>query len=122
MTDPREPEPPDLAALAKRFLDLWQEEMTQLAADPELAHSISRFLKALPPGLPFWPGFGERAEGGAGGADRAAAAAASSHERGQHLDEFASRLDAVEKRLARLEAGTRTGGGGARKKPKKRPA
>src|SRR5690242_10668845 len=35
-------EPPDLASLAKRYLDLWQEQLTAMAADPDLAESLAR--------------------------------------------------------------------------------
>jgi hypothetical protein len=122
MNDPRDREQPDLAALAKRFIDLWQEQMTALAGDPELAHSINRFLKAMPAGMPIWPGFGERGDADAADAARAATAAAAFDERGRRLDELASRLGLVEERLARLEAKPRAGGGAARRQPKKRPA
>jgi non-ribosomal peptide synthetase component F len=106
---------PDPAALAKRFMDLWQEQMTALAGDPALADSVARFMAALPPGLALWPGFHDRA-------NRAPAAAAASDERGERVDQLASRLDAIEQRLARLESGAGPGGGGVRGKPKKRPA
>ena len=97
------PGPPDLAALAKRFIDLWQEQMTALAGDPALAESIGRFMRALPPGMPFWPGPHDPAPGRA--ANRPPASAAPPDERRRGLDQLASRLDAIEKRLARLETG-----------------
>ncbi len=92
-----------------------------LAADPELAESIGRFLAALPPGLPFWPGL---ASGGGKtrAAGRSTAAAAASDGGGRGVDELASRLRHVEERLARLEAGTRAGRGRTASKPKKRRA
>jgi hypothetical protein len=111
-----ERDPPDPAALAKRFMDLWQEQMTALAGDPALADSIARFLAALPPGLPFWPGFHDR------DAHRTPAAAAASDGGGGGMDQLASRLDAIEKRLARLEKRAGARRGGARSKPKKRRA
>ena len=41
---------PDLEALAKRFLDLWQDQVAASVADPALAEWLSRFLAA--PGGP----------------------------------------------------------------------
>jgi hypothetical protein len=120
MKPARDPDRPDLAALAKRFMDLWQEQMTALAGDSELADNVARFLKALPPGMPFWPGFRDPGQGAA--ADRPAAAAPPSGERRRDLEQLASRLRAVEERLARLEAGTRGGSRRPASKPKKRRA
>ena len=102
MSDQREPDPPDLIALAKRFVDLWQEQMTALAGDPELADSIGRFLA----GLPVWTGAHDRP---GWRPDRTAAAAAASDERGGRLEQFAIRLALVEERLARLEFPLRPG-------------
>ena len=116
MSDERADAPPDLAALAKRFLDLWQEQVTALAGDPELARGMSRFLAAMPPGFPLWPGAAvERAA-------RAASAAAASDGGGGAMVELARRLDAIERRLDRLEGGAAAKRGGPRRKPKKRSA
>src|SRR5882672_7978528 len=40
-------EPPDLAALAKRYVELWQDYLTAAAADPDLADSLARLLVGL---------------------------------------------------------------------------
>ena len=121
MKPERDPDQPDLAALAKRFMDLWQEQTSALAADPELAESIGRFLAALPPGMPFWPGLGSGA-GKTSAPGRTPSAAAPSDGGGRGLDELASRLRHVEERLARLEAGTGRKRPGTANKPKKRRA
>ncbi|HEY5207934.1 MAG TPA: hypothetical protein VIJ42_00660, partial [Stellaceae bacterium] len=102
MKPAREPDGPDLAGLAKRFIDLWQEQMTALAGDPALADGISRFMAALPPGVPWWPGFPGSHDPGKNGTP---AAAAAPDQRGDGVEQLASRLATVEKRLARLEAG-----------------
>jgi hypothetical protein len=115
MKDESAPEKPDLAALAKRFLDLWQEQLTALAGDPELAEGMSRFMAALPPGFPFWFGPDERGRRKTG----AASAGAASDERGRRVVELAARLDAVEARLARLESGLAGKRPPARGKPKR---
>src|SRR5216683_163073 len=41
------PEPPDLQALAKRYVELWQDYLTAAAADPDLADSLARLLTAV---------------------------------------------------------------------------
>ena len=46
-------ESPDLAALARRYVDLWQDQLTAMAADPALAESTARLLAALVPA--GWP-------------------------------------------------------------------
>src|SRR5882672_1563434 len=38
-------EPPDLETLARRYLDLWQDQVTALAADPEFTETIGRMLQ-----------------------------------------------------------------------------
>ena len=120
MKSARDEEPDaDLAALAKRFLDLWQDQLTALAADPQLAAGMTRFLGALPAAFPFG-----MADATAGAKSRAArrpeAAAAPSHERGDRLDEFALRLAGLEQRLARLESGAAAAGKRASGRARKR--
>jgi len=44
-------EAPDLASLAKRYLDLWQDHLIAMAADPDFAENLARLFAALkPPG------------------------------------------------------------------------
>jgi len=45
------PQPPDLEALARRYLDLWQDQATALAGDAELARQIGRWLSTMQAGL-----------------------------------------------------------------------
>src|SRR5260370_33387962 len=47
--------PPDLASLAKRHVDLWQDQLIALAADPDLAAAFARVVGELTP-LPVPPG------------------------------------------------------------------
>jgi hypothetical protein len=39
------PEPPDLETLARRYLDLWQDQVSALAADPEFTETLGRLLQ-----------------------------------------------------------------------------
>jgi hypothetical protein len=72
----------DLDELARRYLDLWQDQMTALANDPEMAEAMEQMLRMLgfaPPGdegarrqgaqpgfAGGWPAGGFGAPGGAG--------------------------------------------------------
>src|SRR5690348_6890784 len=107
--------PPDLASLAKRYVDLWQDQLIAMAADPDLAGVFARIVSELtplaqPPGTPD----GRRASRTAG----AAAPAAASRYRGDDVDQLARRVAALEERLAALEAVA--GGGRKRAAPKRR--
>ena len=113
-------EPPNLEALARRYLDLWQDQATALAGDAELARQIGQWLSMMQAGMVHGfqsnnaanPAPGPRAKTAAG----AASAAAASGGGQPGLDELTRRLAALEKRLDRLEAGTQSGG----PKPRKR--
>jgi hypothetical protein len=48
---PADNDPPSLDDLAKRYLDLWQDQMTAMAADPETARLMGRTLQ-------LWAGAG----------------------------------------------------------------
>jgi hypothetical protein len=134
----------ELEDLARRFLDLWQDQMSALADDPEYGEALSRLLAAM--GVPSadapaagrgWPDAlaglmqaagapapGERKRGGAadlaetsrGAAAGAEAAAVASGDGGPDLDLLLGRLAALEARVAQLEAGT----GGARPAPRRK--
>ena len=130
--------PPDLEDLARRYLDLWQEQLRAMAADPETMNSVGRMLSAMGGATPP-AGMNPAAwmsamgmvppTGGTGGgnpfdavfanapdkpADGAAAAAAASDGGGDDLRQLERRLAALEQRIAALESGAG--------KPKRRPA
>ena len=115
---------PDLEALAKRFLDLWQEQVAASVADPALADWLARFLAAPgtagPPAGPtsgMTPDAAAFADVFAAMARRSPAAAAPCRPGDDRMDELAGRLAECEKRLAALERGA----GGAGRTPRKRP-
>jgi hypothetical protein len=126
-------DPPDMEDLARRYLDLWQSQMSALAADPQVADTLNRLIglwtanaAGAMPGL--WPGapapqsddrhaapqqpVGNANAGPA--APGAAPLADASRPGGVDVDELARRLAAVEERIDRLEAGPAR----ARRKPK----
>jgi hypothetical protein len=106
---------PDFAALAREYLDLWQDQLTAMAADPALAAQSARFFEAM--------GQAETAAGPQATAQMAAMAQqfmtlaglatggkADDGAAQRATPELASRLAALEERLDRME----TGSGGAR--------
>lgn len=132
----------DLDELARRYLDLWQDQMSALASDPEAAEAMTRLMTAAGAnGSATWPafvpGFGpagagrdgeasekdpdgaatDQAEGSAASSGAAAAAASSSHG-GADLDRLASRLAELEERVRALESSPRRASGGASRKPR----
>ena len=135
---------PDFTALARQYLDLWEDQLTAMAANPELAEQTARFFDTMqqlgatanPMAAPGLATMMAQMTGTAGApassttdqsdgpSDRPAtetgtAAAAAAHpDRDQQLVELARRLADVEERLRHLESGDR----GASGKPAKKPA
>jgi len=99
--------PPDIEALARRYLDLWQDQATALAGDAELARQLGRWFSVMQSGMAN--AFQNAASSTSGSAGKPAPgappASAAPGDGKLHLDELARRLAAVEERLARLEAG-----------------
>ena len=108
-------EAPDWEELAKRYLDLWQQHLTALSADPGLADQFTRMMQGMgaaaaanplmAPMLGAWSG-----DWRTGAAAGAPAAGDASGERDHRLDELERRLAAVEARLDRLAGGAEDGG------------
>ena len=126
-------DPEELEALARQYLDLWQDQMTALAGDPEFAQAMDKLIAAtgmvLPAGAAVWSAWGgvfgmmaaawpparqeretsdrhDSTQAGFRGsaASGTAAAAASSGQRQSDMAEFAGRLAALEERVAALES------------------
>jgi hypothetical protein len=137
----------DADELARRYLDLWQDQMSALAADQDFARALQKLMTGM--GLagaaasaPWtaWPTMmaglapapqgdatadahtrrdSEQAPGSRRAAPGAAAAGSAPGGRDADLGELARRLAALEKRLAALEGGARPGRGGPARKPRK---
>jgi hypothetical protein len=132
--------PPDLDKLARTYLDLWQDQLTGIAGDAELAETLARTLELMNAGAQAFAGqfngqFDTRKDGtspeaddsnsksaapSAPGAPGTKAPAPSPRPAESDLDEFARRLAGIEQRLARLEAKPQKPGGGPEKKTRKR--
>ena len=128
----------DLRDLARRYLDLWQDQMSVLAADEDFAEALNRFLEAM--GLTgakaadFLTLAGGRERGGEDGgqasggrhgqmrreAGTAPIAAASDHG-GPDLAELESRIAALDSRLAALEERPGAKRSGAKRPGENRP-
>jgi hypothetical protein len=114
-------DPPDLDALASRYLDFWQEQAAAMSANPALADLVAKLFGAFAPGGAA-SGFAtpatdqheqakpHRDQGGqdrtgsgaaAGGAAPAGAAPVADDDR---LDELLRRVARLEERVAALEA------------------
>jgi hypothetical protein len=127
-------EPPSLDELAKRYLDLWQDQMTALAADPETARLMGRSLQLWASAGPAgWQGIWQAAADGLKGhpgtvfdhaafapffkqADGTASAGSASGNGGGDVAELRRRLAELETRVAGLASEP----GGAGKSPRKR--
>src|SRR5436305_253070 len=93
--------------VARRFIALWGDYLTALAADPKMAEPLHRWLGLVAAAMPGWPA----GEAGPSGPSRAparspadaAASAGASGERDAAVAELARRLDELEARIAALE-------------------
>jgi glutathione S-transferase len=99
-------QPPDIEALARRYLDLWQDQASALAGDAEFARQLGRWLTLMQSGMAH--AFQAAATTSAPGSQTPTAAPGDGQPR---LDELARRFALLEERIARLEAGA----GGKRK-------
>lgn len=108
------PEPPDLDELAQRYLDLWQDQLAELAGDDGVAEVMARTIELMTSGAWAFSTLAgaKRSEGGGaddtdtGGRTAVATAAGAAH---GHTDggvaELARRLAVLEGRIAALEGG-----------------
>src|SRR5690606_28198468 len=128
--EPRD-RPDDVDALARRFLDLWQEQAALLATDPRLAELSGAWLTLWQrgAGMAMQAAAGEgggnarQADAGrnsaAGRAERPAAAAAASGDGQPDPAELARRLAECEARIAALESAlAESGRAGSARKPR----
>ena len=108
-------ETPDPRELARRYLELWQQHLSQTANDTTLtagAEELSNIMAIL-------QGFGPDQSGNTDDDDprRTQAASSTSDGSGGDLSELVRRMDTLEKRLDALEQRS----GGSRKGTGKRP-
>ena len=125
-------EPPDLDALAKRYLDLWQDQLGAVSKDRETAEIMAQTMELMNAGATAFASMAAVQENpNKGNADDdanaaptdtprtdrgTAAAAAAPGASDSDLDELARRLERIEERLDLLEAAP----GGGRRNPAKK--
>jgi uncharacterized small protein (DUF1192 family) len=105
-------EPPDLDTLARRYIDLWQEQVAAMAADPEMSELMGRLIQAMTGGpgamMPWAFSAKQESDGkrqpNPPAAAGAAPARAASDDGDHDVAELRERLAALEAQLARLEA------------------
>lgn len=117
MTDtPKGPGAPDLDALARQYMDLWQKQLAGLAQDEAVAQLMARSLELMNTGLmnpaanPFLAAFTgktdhDQAKPATGQHAGAKAASASNRDPDHDVADLTRRIHALEKRIAELEAG-----------------
>src|SRR5712671_3558738 len=101
--------------VARRFIALWGDYLSALAADPKMAEPLHRWLGLAAAAMPGWPA-GEADPSGPGRAPArppadAAASAGASGERDAAVAELARRVDELEARIATLERRRRPAAG-----------
>ena len=122
---------PDMEALARRYMDLWQDQLKGLANDRETAEVMARTLELMNAGAQAMAGMAMQATALDGGPKNAAHARTAQPAAGpagtapagaapgaadDGVAELARRLARLERRVAALEAGPGKGG----RKPKPR--
>ncbi len=103
------PTPPDFDALAKRYLDLWQEQIAKLAKDPgklsDASTAWSQMAASVLKGAPSNPFTATAHDASAfASASRSAPPSAAPGAGGMDSLELLRRLDDIERRLAALES------------------
>ncbi|MEE8505272.1 MAG: hypothetical protein V3S40_03520 [Kiloniellales bacterium] len=135
----------DLDELAQRYLDLWQDQMSALAADKDFAEALQQLMTGMglaatsaPAAWGTWPAmmagldpaasmgqtaYGQTRDSASNPKTRPAAGSAPAADASDGglagLDEFARRIASLEERIAALEAGGKRRGGGTSSKPRK---
>ena len=132
-SDPAEGDPGELA---RQFLDLWQDQLTAMAGDQELAELTRRWATVWPKmnlsalaestgakdlGGAFDAGRGSRDGSKESGSQRPAPATAASDDRDVDLAQLTERIEALEERIAALESDAAPPGRGSGKRADTRP-
>jgi hypothetical protein len=98
----------DYDALARRYLDLWQSQLSALSSDRQLTETMARLLATTNASMAAAFETARRAHADVRHATDAAAGtetpAAAPDDRAAELGELRARLDALEQRIAALES------------------
>jgi hypothetical protein len=108
---------PDFDALARRYLDLWQNQLSALSSDRQLTETMARLLATTNASMAAAFETARKAHDArhaSSGTPGTAAAAAAPADGAADLGQLRARLDALEQRVADLER--------RRRKPRAKPA
>jgi hypothetical protein len=115
---------PDYDALAKRYLDLWQNQLSALSGDRQLTETMARLLATTNASMAAAFETARKAHHDARQRDAAApgppAAAAAPADGPADLGQLRARLDALERRVSALEGGPAKGRQAVKAKPRAR--
>ena len=116
---------PDPQELARRYLDLWQQHLTQAATDTDLAAAMANLSQFIPgASAANWPGWppapGNTVPAGDATSQGPATDAVASDGRSNGVDKLDRRLESLEKRLDALERASGSSGKRAAKESGKR--
>ena len=114
--------PPDLDALAKQYLDLWQQQLGSVAKDQQTADIMAQTIELMNTGAAAFATMATKTQGNADANDPSptSAGGAAPGAADPDLAELAGRLERLEKRLDTLESGTKKSRRKPAAKPKKR--
>ena len=117
-------EPPDLDALAKQYLDLWQQQLGGISKDQQTAEIMAQTMELMNAGASAFATMAKQNQGyaDADAASSSPSTAASGASPGaSDLDgaELARRIARLEKRLDSLETGVKKSRRKTAKKPRK---
>lgn len=95
-------------ALAKRYIDLWQEQLAQISADPSITEAWRGVFENAAKNVGLSPeaftAYTAAFTGAAKGASGATPAATAHDDGGADVADVLRRLDAMERRLTALES------------------
>ena len=108
-SDGNEDEQSDIGALARQYVDLWQQQLSSVASDEALASMMAQTVQLMNTGAAAMASYATQNDNGGnndGGDTGAAPVAASSRPDNDVVDELHRRIDRLEKRISALESGT----------------
>jgi hypothetical protein len=124
---------PDINQLARRYLDLWQDQVTALANDPAVAEAMARTYALMTKGAAAFAASMPTDNSGAEAHDSSVgnpiptatapgttAVAAASGDPGGDVARLVGRIAELEERVLRLEAAVAGAGGGTAPRPRRR--
>lgn len=112
-------EPPDLDALAKQYLDLWQQQLGGISKDQQTAEIMAQTMELMNAGASAFATMATQNQGYADADASSSPSTAASGASNLDVAELARRIARLEKRLDSLETGVKKSRRKTAKKPRK---